>query len=381
MRIPFNRPYYTGFEIQYIKDALQKQTSGDGAYTSKAAEILQKKIGHEKVLMTTSCTHALEMAAYLIGLKPGDEVIISSYTFPSTANCILRQGAIPVFADIDEKTLTLDPADVIKKLTPATKAIFPVHYGGISCDMESILEIAHSHDLLVVEDAAQGVNAKYYDKPLGAIGDFGCLSFHATKNYISGEGGALLVNTNNEIIWDKAKVVRQKGTDRERFLQGEVAEYSWVDWGSNYTPSDLLMALLYAQLEAMNEITVLRKAVFDYYAKMLAPYLAEGVRISSIPEYCQSNYHIFYIIFPSGKARARVQNNLKEKGIEAYTHFVPLHLSAMGQALGGNKGQLPVTERVSEGLLRLPLYAGMRPDESEYVVTELLEELKKGLSE
>ncbi|PKM86254.1 MAG: dTDP-4-amino-4,6-dideoxygalactose transaminase [Firmicutes bacterium HGW-Firmicutes-12] len=378
MQIPFNQPYYTGQEIEYIQDALAKRTSGDGIYTQKAAELIEERIGCRRVLMTTSGTHALEMAANLLGLRPGDEVIMPSYTFPSTANSILMYGAKPVFADIDERTLTLDPDDVIRKLTPRVKAIFPVHYGGVACNMDRIMEIARCHKLLVVEDAAQGVNAKYHEKYLGTLGDMGCLSFHATKNYISGEGGALLVNTTNEAIWEKAKVIRQKGTDRERFLQGEVEQYSWVDWGSNYTPSDLLMALLSAQLEAMDEITALRKKIYDFYYEKLATFAKESLRIIKIPLGYDSNYHLFYIILSSSQERLRVQKGLKEKGIDAFTHFVPLHLSPMGQSLGGWVGQLPVTERVSAGLLRLPLYAGMTRPECEYVVKALLEILTKG---
>lgn len=381
MRIPFNRPYYTGREADYIKDALTKHTSGDGIYTKKAAELLQKRTGAQKILMTTSGTHALEMAAYLAGLKPGDEVIVPSFTFPSTANCILRQGAIPVFADIEETTLTLDPDDVMRKLTPATKAIFPVHYGGVSCNMDKITEIARPRHLVVVEDAAQGVNAQYKGKYLGTIGDFGCYSFHATKNYISGEGGALLINTEDESVWNKARAVRHKGTDRESFLLGEVAQYSWVEWGSNYTPSDLLMALLCAQLEAAEEITAQRKAVYDYYAGMLEPFVAAGLSLSVIPSYCESNYHIFYIILPSNQIRTQIQKNLRDKGIECYTHFVPLHLSAMGRRFVKTGERLPVTESISERLLRLPLYPGMKPDESEYVAALLYQELKKGLQQ
>lgn len=378
VRVPFNRPFDTGKEMEYLQDALLKQTSSDGEYTKKVTGLLEDKVGQGRVLLTTSGTHALEMAAALMGLEPGDEVIMPSYTFPSTANAVMAQGARPVFADIEEDTLTLDPFDVERKITPATKGIFPVHYGGISCKMDKLREIADAHRLMVIEDAAQGVNARYQGRYLGTWGEMGCYSFHATKNYSSGEGGALVVNLDHNSVMERAKIIRQKGTNRHRFLQGEINHYSWVGWGSNYAPADLLMALLCARLEALDEITALRKATHEYYTQVLTPFLESGLNFTTIPFNCQSNYHLFYIVLPSELARKQVQRALGERGIEAVTHFVPLHLSSMGHTLGGRKGQLPVTERVSEGLLRLPLYTGMTQGEREYVAVNLLEILKKG---
>ncbi|MDX9872976.1 MAG: dTDP-4-amino-4,6-dideoxygalactose transaminase [Clostridia bacterium] len=375
MEIPFNRPYYTGREIEYIKQALEQQTSGDGPYTEKATRLLREKTGCSRILLTTSGTHALEMAALLCGLQPGDEAIVPSFTFPSTANAIIMQGATPVFADIEEETLTIDPEDVLRKLTPAVKAVFPMHYGGMACRMDALMEIARTHNLMVVEDAAQAVNATYQNECLGTIGELGCFSFHATKNYSSGEGGALLVNTDKAEIWEKAVILRQKGTDRARFLLGQVDEYSWVDRGSNYTPSDILMAMLCAQLEKADEITALRKRIWDLYAAELSPLLKRGIKRMRLPAQGAPNYHLFYIVLPSKQERQHVQQSLKQRGVEASTHFYPLHLSAMGRTLGGRPGSLPVTERISEGLLRLPLYTSMTEEEAGYVVRCLREVL------
>lgn len=378
MEVPFNKTWLTGREIEYIKEAMAGQVSGDGRFSRLVSSLLEQKLGTTKVLMTTSATHALEMAALLTGLKPGDEVIMPSFTFPSTANAVLLRGARPVFAEIREDTLNLDPADVLRKITPGTKAIIPVHYGGIGCEMDRLMEIARGHGLYVIEDAAQAVNARYRGKPLGTWGHLGCYSFHGTKNYTSGEGGALLVNGSDGVLAERAGVIRQKGTDRERFLRGEVEKYCWVGIGSNYTPSEILMAFLYAQLEDMDAITARRKAVHDSYAQGLAKYVEAGmIKTTSIPPECESNYHVFYLILDSKKTRDRVINELAQRGIEAVTHFMPLHSSLMGRELGYLPQDLPVTERIAGGLLRLPVYAGMIRDEISYVLENLQEILER----
>jgi dTDP-4-amino-4,6-dideoxygalactose transaminase len=365
MQIPFNRPYLTGNELQYIKDILcsfdkDGHISGDGKYTKLVQDFFQVKFGARKALMTTSCTTALELATHLLDLRAKDEVIVPSFTFSSTVNPVLLAGAKPVFADICKDTLNIDPDEIKRKITPKTRAIYPVHYGGISCAMDEIMELAQEHDLKVVEDAAQGVNAKYKGKYLGTIGDFGCYSFHETKNYICGEGGALLINSDDQKIVERAEIIREKGTNRNKFLRGEVDKYTWVDIGSSYLPSDLLVAFLYAQLEKLDEIQDMRMNVWNSYYAALKPYEDEGkIRLPIVPEYAKHNAHLFYVLFDSEKTRNLVIDTLKEDGIWALFHYVPLHSSPLGQRLGNKKEDLPVTERVSARLLRLPMFAGM----------------------
>lgn len=332
--------------------------SGDGKYTRLVQNFFQSEFGARKALLTTSCTSALELATYLLDLKHGDEVIVPSYTFSSTVNPILLAGATPVFADIQADTLTLDPEDIARKITKKTRAIYPVHYGGVSCAMDEILELAQEHDLKIVEDAAQGVNAKYKGRYLGTIGDFGCYSFHETKNYVCGEGGALLINTDDTKIIERAEVIREKGTNRSKFHRGEVDKYTWVDIGSSYLPSDLLAAFLYAQLEKLDEINTLRMNIWNSYHAALKPLEKEGkLRLPIIPEYAQHNAHLFYVLFNDEQTRDKIMGMLKEDGISAVFHYIPLHSSPQGLRLGNHVGDLPVTEDLNVRLLRLPMYA------------------------
>ncbi len=373
MQIPFNVPYYTGREIKLIEDVFARgQVCGDGYYTQLVSDLLRSKFGAKKALLTTSATHALELAALLLELKPGDEVIMPSFTFPSTANAVLLRGATPVFVEIDLETLNIDPKAVAARITQQTKAIIPVHYGGISCKMDELMALADLRGIMVIEDAAQAVNASYQGRYLGTWGQFGCFSFHGTKNFSCGEGGAILLNTEDPTIFKRADILIQKGTNRKQFLQGEVAKYCWVDQGSSYTPSEILMAVLYAQLEAMEEITARRQEIHQRYSDGLQSFVTQGaIRISAIPPNCQSNYHLFYIILESESLRDRVKRELGEKGIASAFHYVPLHSSAMGQSLGYAPADLPVTEDLSRRLLRLPLSTGMTEAEVEYVITSL----------
>ncbi|MGH4051951.1 MAG: dTDP-4-amino-4,6-dideoxygalactose transaminase [Clostridium sp.] len=379
MNIPFNKIYYTGKELSYIENAMKKGfISGDGCYTKLVTSFLREKFMVNKILMTTSATHALEMAAILIDIRPGDEVIMPSFTFPSTANAIMLRGGIPVFAEIEESTLNIDPIDIKNKITNRTKAILPVHYGGVSCNMDEIMDIATKNNLFVIEDAAQGVNSKYKNKFLGTIGHIGCYSFHGTKNCVSGEGGAIAINSNNADLIKRSEIIRQTGTNRNEFLRGEVEKYSWVDIGSSYAPSDILMALLYAQIQDLDETKAKRKIINDYYSKNIAKYIEKGIieKSTYIPSECDSNYHLFYLIVANQKIRGKVICKLREKGIYATTHFMPLHSSKKGIELGYNLGDLPITEKTSDCLLRLPMYTQMSGEEMKYVILILIQILE-----
>ena len=373
LKIPFNKAYQTGKEIRFIKDALQRNhISGDGHYTKLVHDFMERKFGAEKVLLTTSCTHALEMAALLIDLQPGDEVILPSYTFVSTVNAIMLRGARPVFAEITPDTMNIDPSDIEAKITKKTKAIFPVHYAGVGCDMDRIMEIAREHNLFVVEDAAQGVNAKYKGKYLGTIGHIGCYSFHETKNYVCGEGGAIVINSLNRDMLERAEIIREKGTNRSKFFRGEVDKYTWVDIGSSFLPSDLLAAFLYAQFEHLDEINQLRRNVYDNYYEALKRFAKEGrLRLPIVPSDCDINYHMFYIVFPNQEERDSIMQKLKDRGVYAVFHYIPLHTSPMGVGLGYKNGDLPITEEVSSCLLRLPMYAGMTAQEQDFIIKNL----------
>lgn len=370
--IPFNKAYITGDEGKYVKDAIARnQICGDGYYTKKVHEFMEKTFNTKKALMTTSCSIALDMAGILLDFKKGDEVILPSYTFVSTANAVLLRGVTPVFADIQEDTLNIDPVEIEKRITKKTKAIFPVHYAGVSCDMDAILAIAGEYKVKVVEDAAQGVNAKYKDKYLGTIGDIGCYSFHETKNYSCGEGGAILINYDDELI-ERAEIIREKGTNRSKFFRGEVDKYTWVDIGSSYLPSDMSAAFLYAQFKKLNEIKSLREKVYNYYYKSLRDLEDKGIlRLPVIPEDCLGNYHMFYVLLNSEKERDYIMDRLKENGIWAVFHYVPLHMSPMGKQLGYKEGDLPKTEELSGRLLRLPMYAGLTEEEQGYIVDNI----------
>jgi len=380
MKIPFNKTYYEGRELSYIEDAMKRGSiSGDGYYTKLVTSFLEGKFIADKILMTTSGTHALEMAAILIDIRPGDEVIMPSFTFPSTANAIMLRGGVPIFAEIEENTLNIDPIDIKNKITDRTKAILPVHYGGVSCNMSKVMEIATKNNLFVIEDAAQAVNSKYKNEFLGTIGHIGCYSFHGTKNYVSGEGGAIAINSNNTQLIKRAESIRQKGTNRNEFLRGEVDKYSWVDIGSSYVPSDILMAMLYAQIQNLDEIKSKRKVINDYYNKSITKYIQSGIieKSTYIPSECESNYHLFYLIFESEKIRDKVICSLREKEIYAFTHFMPLHSSKKGIELGYNIGDLPITEKVSNCLLRLPMYTEMSVEEMNYVISTLIQILEE----
>jgi dTDP-4-amino-4,6-dideoxygalactose transaminase len=379
MQIPFNRPYLTGNEIRYMEDVLLSLSegghiSGDGKYTTLVQDFFQSKFGARTALLTTSCTSALELATQLLNLKPGDEVIVPSYTFSSTVNPILLAGAKPVFADIQEDTLNIDPSDIRKKITNKTRAIYPVHYGGISCAMDEILEISQERDLRVVEDAAQGVNAKYKGKYLGTIGNFGCYSFHETKNYVCGEGGALLINSDDPKIIERAEIIREKGTNRSKFHRGEVDKYTWVDTGSSYLPSDLLAAFLFAQLEKLDEIQNMRTNIWNAYYSALKPFEEMGtIRLPIVPDYAEHNSHLFYVLFHDEQIRDRVMNQLKQIGIYAVFHYVPLHSSPVGLRFGYRKEDLPVTEEMSARLLRLPIYAEITNDEWKFIKENVID--------
>lgn len=383
MRIPFNRPYVTGTELKYIEDLIRNikngnTIAGDGYYTKKVNEFFESRFGAKKALMTTSCTSALELATHLLNLQPSDEVIVPSFTFVSTVNPVLLVGASLVFAEIQEDTLNIDPDDIRRKLSPKTKAIYPVHYAGVACNMGEIMEIAAERNLAVVEDAAQGVNARYKNRYLGTIGDFGCYSFHETKNYVCGEGGALLINTDDKAVQERAEVIREKGTNRSKFYRGEIDKYTWVDIGSSYLPSDILAAFLYAQLEKLDDIQQRRLRVDNAYKEALGPFEEEGLlRLPIVPDYAQHNAHLFYILFNDHATRDGVIDSLKAHDIHAVFHYIPLHSAPMGMKMGYREGDFPITESVSERLLRLPMYAGMTEEELEYTISVLKTVIEK----
>jgi dTDP-4-amino-4,6-dideoxygalactose transaminase len=372
MLIPFNKPWLNGKELYYIATVIQGgHASGDGAYTRKCHALLEQLLGVPKVLLTTSCTDALEMAALLLDIQPGDEVIVPSFTFVSTANAFVLRGARPVFADIRPDTLNLDETQLERLITPHTKAIVPVHYAGVGCEMDAILEIACRHGIAVVEDNAHGLFARYKGQYLGTFGALATQSFHETKNFTCGEGGALLINDPQYI--ERAEILREKGTNRSRFFRGQVDKYTWVDVGSSFLPSDLLAAYLYAQLEAREQIQAMRQRVWNYYAAHLAAWAVEhGVEVPTVPEYCKQPYHMFYILLPSYEQRQALIAHLKKCGILSVFHYLPLHLSDMGRHSGGKVGDCPVTEDVSERLLRLPFYNELSEAEQAQVVEAIM---------
>jgi len=354
--IPFNRPYMTGRELELIEQAHARgHLSGDGEFTRLCNEWLQRQTGSPRALLTHSCTAALEMAAILLDLIPGDEVILPSYTFVSTANAFVLRGAVPVFVDIRADTLNIDEALIEAAITPKTRAVCVVHYAGVACEMDAILEIARRHGLAVIEDAAQGVMAGYRGRPLGAIGDFGALSFHETKNLISGEGGALLVNRAEDS--ERAEVVREKGTNRSKFFRGQVDKYTWVDVGSSYLPSELIAAFLYAQMEQAEAITAQRLALWARYHAAFEELERQGrVRRPVVPAHCQHNAHMYYLLFPSLQKRTAAISALNEQGIRPVFHYIPLHSAPAGVRYGRSPAPMPVTDRISDTLLRLPLW-------------------------
>ena len=375
--ISFHRPHFTEAEALGAAEALRSaKVSGDGTFTKAASAKLKELTGSRHVLLTTSCTHALELALMAIGVEAGDEVICPSFTFVSTANAIIRQGATPVFVEIDERTLNIDCADVEKRITERTKAIIPVHYGGVGCEMDALGDLARSAGIRVVEDAAQGLCARYRGRSLGAIGDVGCFSFHETKNVTCGEGGALL--TDDDQLARRAEIIREKGTNRSAFLRGEVDKYTWVDEGSSFLPSDILAAVLLAQLEKVAEIHEARRRIYERYLDALGPLAASGtLALPHIPAHCDSNYHIFHVLMRDGPTRDFCLDELRKRGIRATFHYIPLHSSPYGrEALGYQPSDLPVTEQVSARLLRLPIYPTLRQEEVERVVAAVLEILE-----
>lgn len=375
MKIPFFKPYITGKELTYMTDVIQnrKDMAGDGEYTKKVHAWFEMRYGVSKALLTTSGTTALEMALRLLGLSEGDEVIVPSFTFSSTANAILLlNGVKAVFADVEPDTLNIDPRDIEKKITAKTKAILVVHYAGVACNMDAIMDIAERHHLKVVEDAAQAIEGKYKGKYLGTIGDFGCLSFHDTKNITCGEGGALLINGTDPSIAETAEIIREKGTNRSKFFRGLVDKYTWVDVGSSYLPSDLLAAYLYAQLESIDTILDLRKSAYAYYVEKLTPLAKKGLfALPGITPGAEHNGHIFYILLPSGEKRDAVLADLRAQGIGASFHYIPLHSAPQGVKHGSDPDALPVTKAMSARLLRLPLFSDISREEQDYVISRL----------
>ena len=374
-RVPFNRPFMTGKELYYIAEAkFGNMLAGDGPFTKRCHEWLERKSGCDKALLTHSCTAALEMAALLLDIKPGDEVIMPSYTFVSTANAFVLRGGVPVFVDIREDTLNLDERLIEAAITPRTRAIVPVHYAGVSCEMDAIMTLANRHGLKVVEDAAQGVMASYKGRMLGSIGDLGAYSFHETKNVISGEGGALLVN--DPALATRAETIREKGTDRSRFFRGEVDKYTWQEVGSSFLPGELIAAFLWAQLEEAQSITNERLAIWGRYHELLAPFEQKGLlRRPIVPADCQHNAHMYYVLLAPEIDRQKVLSELKKNDIYSVFHYVPLHSSPAGQRYGRAHGELEVTVKQSERLVRLPLWVGLAPAQQERIVEVLINAL------
>jgi dTDP-4-amino-4,6-dideoxygalactose transaminase len=367
-RIPFNKPSLTGKELTYISDAiLRGHAAGDGFYTAECCELLAKTLGAPRVLLTTSCTHALEMTSLLLNLGPGDEVIVPSFTFVSTANAFASRGARVVFCDIRGDTLNLDENLLPSLVTERTRAIVPVHYAGVGCEMTRILEIARGAGCAVIEDNAHGLYARYRGRYLGTFGALAAQSFHETKNVTCGEGGALVINDAAYI--DRAEVIREKGTNRSRFFRGQVDQYTWVDIGSSYLPSDMLAAFLLAQLEAYELIRTQRCRIWHLYDERLREWGRQnGVRQPFVPDDCEQSYHMYYLIMPSFETRQRLIEFLKRQGILAVFHYVPLHLSNMGLKYGGRVGLCPVTESVSDRLVRLPFYTGLAENDQIEVI-------------
>ena len=370
-KIPFNRPYMTGKELYYIAEAkFGNMLAGDGPFTKRCHRWIEEKTGCNKALLTHSCTAALEMAALLLDIQPGDEVIMPSFTFVSTANAFVLRGGVPVFVDIREDTLNLDERLIEAAINPRTKAIVPVHYAGVACEMDTIMGIARRHGLKVVEDAAQGVMASYKGQALGSIGDLGAYSFHETKNVISGEGGALLVNDPGLAL--RAEIIREKGTDRSRFFRGEVDKYTWQEVGSSFLPGELIAAFLWAQLEEAQAITDVRLAMWDRYHVAFAYLEVKGlIRRPFIPEGCQHNAHMYYVLLAAEIDRRNVLTELMRNGIHSVSHYVPLHSSPAGRRYGRVHGSMDVTNSQSERLIRLPMWVGLEENDQKLVFNAL----------
>ena len=369
MEIPFHKEYHFEQELEYVKDAFDiGVTASDGKYTSKTKALLKDKFGFQEVYMTTSATHALEMAALILDFKQGDEVILASFNFPSAANCIVLRGATPVFVDLDPKTMNISPEEIEKNISSKTKAIIVMHYAGIACDMDKIMEISKKYKLPVIEDAAQALGSKFYDKNLGSMGDMACISFHSTKNVIAGEAGCLIINRKDKEWLKKAEIIRQKGTNRQDLINGKVSKYEWVDQGSSYCPSEILMAVLCSQLENFDRINSKRKKLASIYLERLSKKKYKNYfRPMILPEYANSNNHIFYIITKNKIIRDELQTFLKKHNIGSAFHFIPLHNSIMGKKYGFESNALKYTDNLSQRLLRLPLYNAISEKEINYV--------------
>jgi dTDP-4-amino-4,6-dideoxygalactose transaminase len=377
--VPFNWPYMTGKELYFIAEAhFNGRLAGDGPFTERCHKWIEAKTGCAKALLTHSCTAALEMAALLLEIEAGDEVIMPSYTFVSTANAFVLRGAKPVFVDVREDTLNIDESLIEAAISPRTRAIVPVHYAGVGCEMDTIMQIAAAYGLKVVEDAAQGVMATYRGRTLGSIGHLGAYSFHETKNVISGEGGALIVNTPDLI--GMAEIYREKGTDRSRFFRGEVDKYTWQAVGSSYLPGELVAAFLFAQLEEADRITVARIEAWKRYHELLEPFESAGyLRRPIVPVECEHNAHMYYILLPPEIDRQMVLSEMKCRGISAIFHYVPLHRSPAGLRYCRTSGELPVTDSVSQRLIRLPLWMGISYEQQVRVVKTLVGAIKDDL--
>jgi dTDP-4-amino-4,6-dideoxygalactose transaminase len=371
--IPFNKPCIVGSELIYVGQAVASgHASGDGPFTHRAQKLMEDRFRAGRILLTTSCTAALEIAALLCNLREGDEVIMPSYTFVSTANAAALRGATPVFVDIRNDTFNIDERKIEAAITPRTRAIFPIHYAGVACEMDEITAIAARYDLLVVEDAAQGVFAKYKDQWLGTIGHLGCYSFHETKNFSCGEGGALVIN--DPRLEKRAEILREKGTNRSQFLRGEVDKYTWTDVGSSYVLSDILAGFLLGQLENMEKITARRSEIYSRYVGMLAPLVERGlIQTPSIPQHCTTNYHMFYLLATDIEERTALIAHLRQAGILAAFHYVPLHSSPFAKYLGLPQTSLPVTDDTSSRLLRLPMYFDLTDRQLAEVVGNVLD--------
>ncbi len=371
--IRFNVPPYTGKELDYIKVAVENQKiCGDGEFTAKCNQWLEDKTGTKKALLTTSCTHATELAAILAEIQPGDEVIMPAYTFVSTADAFVLRGATAVFVDIRPDTMNMDENLIEAAITDKTKAIVPVHYAGVSCDMDKIMEIANKYHLAVIEDAAQGIMSTYKGRALGTIGDFGCFSFHETKNFSMGEGGALLIRDEKDV--ENAEIIREKGTNRAKFFRGQIDKYTWVEKGSSYLPSEMNAAYLYAQLELAEEITADRMATWERYYKAFEQLAAdEKIELPFIPEDCTHNAHMFYLKCKDLEERTALINFLKENDILAVFHYVPLHTAPAGLKYGRFHGEDKYTTKESERLVRLPLYYGLEPEKTDYIISKVKE--------
>ncbi len=374
MNIPFNKPFMTGKELWYIAQAhANGHLAGDGSFTKQCSRWLEARTGADKALLTHSCTAGLEIAAMLADLKPGDEVIMPSYTFVSTANAFVLRGAVPVFVDIRPDTLNIDETLIEAAITERTRAIVPVHYAGVGCEMDTIMDIARRHDLLVIEDAAQAVMASYKGRPLGGIGHMGALSFHETKNIISGEGGALLVN--GLALAERAEIIREKGTNRSQFFRGQVDKYTWVDIGSSYIPGELIAAFLWAQMEEADAITRRRIGIWNTYHQWFAEAEKAGkLRRPIVPSHCAHNAHMYYLLLPDLETRTAFIDKLRQLGINCVFHYIPLHSAPAGQRLGRAHGALKVTDDVADRLVRLPLWLGLE-EQHQSVIQKMLSAL------